>query len=65
MIIKNRLKELNLSQSKASRLADMPQSSFNQIVNNKLYPCPAWRKRISAVLRISEDELFSGYEIKK
>ena len=58
MIIKDKLNELNLSQSKASRLADVPQSSFNQIANNKLYPCPAWRKRIAAVLNMTEEELF-------
>jgi predicted transcriptional regulator len=58
MSLKERLKELNLSQSKVSRLADVPQSSFNQIVNNKLFPCPSWRRRIAEVLMISEEELF-------
>lgn len=55
----NRLKEMGLSQSKVSRLADIPQSSFNLIINGKLYPCPAWRKRISSVLGMSEIELFN------
>lgn len=61
--MKERLKELNLSQSKASRLADIPQPSFNLIVNGKARACPAWRKRISKILEIPESELFS--EIKE
>jgi len=59
MNLKEILSDLNISQSKAARLADVPQSSFNLIVNGKLSPCPAWRKRISLILQISEDDLFS------
>jgi DNA-binding XRE family transcriptional regulator len=57
--IKKRLEEIKMSQSKASRLADVPQGSFNLIANNKLYPCPAWRKRIAEVLGMREEELFN------
>lgn len=58
MEIKNRLEELNLSQSKAARMSDIPQSSFNLIVNKKLFPCPSWRKRIANTLKTTEEELF-------
>lgn len=53
------------SQSKVSRMADIPQSNFNLICNGKQFPCPAWRKRIAAVLRMSEEELFQVNENKK
>ena len=58
MFIKDRLISLGLSQSKAARIADIPQPSFNLIVNGKSYPCPAWRKRIASVLQVTEEELF-------
>lgn len=59
--LKSRLFELNLSQSKAARIADIPQSNFNLIVNGKLVPCPSWRRRIAKVLQMSEEELFLEY----
>lgn len=60
-LIKKRLKELNLTQGKASRKADVPTTSFNLIANGKLYPCPAWRHRIAEVLKMPEEELFHDY----
>ncbi len=58
-LLKKKLLELGLSQSKAARLADIPQSNFNLIVNGKAtYICPAWRKRIAKVLKVMENELF-------
>jgi predicted transcriptional regulator len=58
-LIKERLNDLGLSQSKAARLADIPQPSFNQIANGKCHPCPSWRSRIAKVLQLPESELFS------
>lgn len=59
--IKNRLKELNLSQNEVSRLARVPTSSLSLITNGKLFPPPSWRRRISEVLQIPEEVLFSEY----
>ena len=56
--ITDRLREMGLSQAKAARMADIPQSNFNLIVNGKLYPCPAWRRRIADVLQMDEANLF-------
>lgn len=61
MDLKKVIYESGLSQSKAARLADIPQSNFNLICNHKLQPCPAWRKRISIVLGIPEEILFPEY----
>jgi transcriptional regulator with XRE-family HTH domain len=63
--LKKALLERGLSQSKASRLADIPQSNFNQICNGKQQPCPAWRCRLSKILEIPEDELFPEYTKKE
>ncbi len=60
--LKKVLKSKQISQSKVARLADIPQPSFNLIVNGKLSPCPSWRKRISEVLGESEKELFSDFK---
>lgn len=61
----NNLKEIlrnrGLSQSKASRLAEIPQSNFNLICNGKGYAPPAWRKRIAIVLGMPEDEIFPEF----
>lgn len=57
-LIRERLDQMGLSQSKASRMADIPYSNFNMIVNGKLYPCPAWRNRIATVLQVPESKLF-------
>lgn len=62
--INDRLKEMGLSQAKAARMADIPQSNFNLIVNGKLYPCPAWRKRIADVLQKDEVDLFPDCQDK-
>ena len=59
-IIKQLLLRKGISQNKLSQLARVPVSSISMIVNEKLYPCPAWRKRISEVLEVSEELLFSN-----
>lgn len=63
--IKNRLSEMKLTQSKAGRMADVPQCSFNLIANGKLVPCPSWRHRIAEVLQMPEEVLFAEYLDKK
>lgn len=63
--LKNRLLELKISQSKAGRMADVPQCSFNLIVNGKMVPCPSWRRRIAEVLQIPEEVLFAEYLNKR
>ena len=60
--LKEILKSKGLSQSKASRLADIPQSNFNQICNGRGYAPPAWRNRIAALLNVKEEELFPEYQ---
>ncbi|HEX9058688.1 MAG TPA: helix-turn-helix transcriptional regulator [Clostridia bacterium] len=61
-MIKELLVKKGLSQSKAARLADIPQSSFCLIANGKGYCPPAWKKRIAKVLEVSESELFAEKE---
>ncbi|WP_407308765.1 helix-turn-helix transcriptional regulator [Desulfosporosinus sp. SB140] len=56
--LKEILKIKGLSQSKVSRLADIPQSNFNLICNGKGYVPPAWRKRIAIVLNVDETDIF-------
>jgi len=62
--LKKIISDKGISQSKVARIADIPQSNFNLICNGKLHPCPAWRRRISEVLEMQEDELFPEF-VKK
>lgn len=57
-------KKRGLSDSKLARMADINQSDFCSMKNGKR-PCyPAWRKRISSVLGVPEDELFPKFADK-
>lgn len=63
--LKKIIVEKGISQSKVARQADIPQSNFNLICNDKLSPCPAWRNRISIVLGIPEEDLFPEFNEKE
>jgi transcriptional regulator with XRE-family HTH domain len=57
-ILKKAMAEKGISQNRLSQIARIPQGSLSAIVNDKLYPCPAWRRRISDTLGVPEDVLF-------
>ena len=65
MTLKEALKIRGLSQMRAARLADIPACNFNQVVNGKQYCHPRWRRSISEVLGIPENELFPETALKK
>lgn len=62
--IKEILYEKRLSQSWLARECRIPQSNMNLIANQKLIPCPAWRKRISEVLDVPESVLFPSQTLE-
>jgi predicted transcriptional regulator len=62
MRINDVLRERNISKAQAARLANIPQNDFYQATNGKRSFFPAWRKRLSEVLNMSEDELFPEYK---
>lgn len=47
-----------LSQFELSKLSNIAQSDISGVENNKIYPYPKWRKRISEALQVSEKEIF-------
>ncbi len=57
------LAEKGISQNRLSQNARVPQSSISMIVNNTLYPCPAWRRRISEAVGEPEEVLFPNRHI--
>jgi transcriptional regulator with XRE-family HTH domain len=57
-IIKDILKARGMSQNSLGQRARIPQGSLSMICNDKLYPCPAWRRRISEVIGTPEYVLF-------
>ena len=62
-IIKQILINKNMSQNRLSQIARVPQSNISLIVNGKMIPCPAWRKRISEALEVPECILFPSEEV--
>ncbi len=58
----NRLKEIReakgLSQLKLSYLTEISPSCISQIERGRLYPYPNWRRKISEVLDVREEDLF-------
>ena len=58
------LKGLGMTKIQVANMANIPQNDFYQATNGKKSFFPAWRKRVSEALRISEDELFPEF-IKK
>lgn len=57
-VIKQILATKQMSQSRLSQLARIPQPNMNLIVNGKQTPGPAWRARISEALECPEEFLF-------
>ncbi|MGI1659531.1 MAG: helix-turn-helix transcriptional regulator [Desulfitobacterium sp.] len=60
--LKKLINDKGLTQGKVSRMADIPQSNFSLICNNKGYVPPAWKKRIALVLNVREEEVFPADE---
>jgi transcriptional regulator with XRE-family HTH domain len=56
--LKQIMRDRGMSQNQLAYDARVPQGSISLIVNEKLYPCPAWRKRIAEVMGMPEDALF-------
>lgn len=55
------LSNLGVSQRKLSFMAGISNQDLNQAINGKKPFFPAWRKRVSEALEMSEDELFPEY----
>ncbi len=47
-----------LSQNDLAYMAKVPQSQISRIETGKVWPCPAFRRRLSLALGVSERELF-------
>lgn len=63
LILKEVVRQRRISQNRLSQLARIPASNLSLIINGKLTPCPAWRKRISDVLDVPESFLFPESEV--
>lgn len=63
-MLKEVMKQRNISQAQMARMADINQTQFNRAYNGFQTFFPTWRKKISIALDIREDELFPEY-IKK
>lgn len=55
------LKKKGLSKNRAAMMAQISPSDLYQAINGKKPFFPAWRKRLSEVLQVPEDELFPEY----
>ena len=51
-----------LSQSQLARLADVHPSTLSRLESGKIYPYPAWRRRLGRTLGVSGDVLFEQVE---
>jgi transcriptional regulator with XRE-family HTH domain len=60
--VKKYREEKNLTQLKLAVLADMSPSDLNQIENERKYPFPGWRKKISKALGRTEKEVFPNID---
>lgn len=58
----NKVKEIRelkgLSQFQLAKKANITPSDISRIENNKIFPYPQWRKRISEALNVPEKEIF-------
>jgi transcriptional regulator with XRE-family HTH domain len=58
----NKVKEIResrgLSQFDLAKKANITPSDISRIENNKIFPYPQWRKRISEALEVPEDKIF-------
>jgi len=63
MELKEVMQRDGLSQRKLSIMAKMTSQDLNQVINGKKPFFPAWRKRISSALGMSEEELFPEYQV--
>lgn len=64
-MLKEIMKQRNISQASMARMANINQTQFNRAYNGFQPFFPAWRKRISEALNIREEELFSEYKRKE
>lgn len=68
-MITNNLKiyreQKGLSQLQLSMKTGIAHSAICNIENERIFPYPGWRKRISIVLGIDEEEVFPGCRRKE
>ncbi len=58
-LLKEILSTRGMSQNQLAYESRVPTNVISQVVNGRLYPCPAWRLRISEAMGLPEDSLFS------
>jgi len=63
--LKDAMKENGLSANRLALKSEISPSDLSQALNGKKPFFPGWRKRISQVLRTSEEILFPEYEPKE
>lgn len=56
--LKKTLEERKISKAQLSRRADITQSDFYMMLAGKRPAFPGWRKRIAAVLDVTESDIF-------
>ena len=64
MRLKEVLDQRNMSQRKISILAGISNQDVNQAILGRKPFFPSWRRKISAALDMSEDDLFPEYAEK-
>ena len=61
-MLENRVREVRLrhklSQTKLSRLVEVPESQLSAVERGRLWPWPKLRRNLAKVLGVPEDELF-------
>jgi transcriptional regulator with XRE-family HTH domain len=66
-ILKDTMQRRGITQGQLVYMARIPQSQLSMIASGKLFPCPAWRTRISEALGVAEETFFSekDFEVKR
>jgi len=57
--LKNIRELKGLSQFDLAKKANITPSDISRIENNKIFPYPQWRKRISDALNVPEEKIFN------
>ncbi len=61
--VKKEREKKNWSQFQLAKKSNINQGDISQIENEKIFPYPGWRKRLSEALEVKEEYLFP--EIKE
>ena len=64
-MLKKVMQQRHISQAKMARDANINQTQFNRAYNGFQSFFPGWRRRISEVLNMNEEELFTKIEHKE